>query len=65
MYYIIVFIIMVLGCTLIDGLVSGPYKFMELLIKFVMFGIKLLGGLIGILLFILWVFFGYSFLLAK
>ena len=60
MYYIIVFIIMVLGCTLIDGLVNGPYKLMELLIKFVMFGTKLLGGLLGILLFILWIFFPIS-----
>ena len=60
MYYIIVFIIMVLGCTLIDGLLNGPYKFMELLINFVMFGTKLLGGLIGILLFILWFLFPFS-----
>ena len=60
MYYIIVFIVMVLGCTLIDGLVNGPYKFMKLLINFVMFGTKLLGGLLGILLFILWIFFPIS-----
>ena len=60
MYYIIVFIIIVLGCTLVDGLVNGPYKFMELLINFVMFGTKLLGGLVGILLIILWIFFPIS-----
>lgn len=46
MYYIIVFMIIVLGCTLIDGIVNG----MEIFMNLCMLGFKLTSNIIGMVL---------------
>ena len=46
MYYIIVFMIMVLGCTLIDGIFNG----MGLFINLCMLGVKITSNIIGMVL---------------